>query len=100
MWRNAEVGLTKVDEGGDDGDRVWNQMYQLNVVEEEEAAEEITHPDRESVLDVREEDDGLAGPLCRELLACPGLQPTSVLGLSNPRSTKAWIYSSVTVDGS
>jgi hypothetical protein len=63
MRRNAEVGLTKVDESRNDGDRVWHQMYQLDVVEEEEAAEEVARRDAESVLDVCEDDDGLAGPL-------------------------------------
>jgi hypothetical protein len=39
VWRNAEVGLAQVDEGGNDGDRVQNDMYQLDVVEEEEPME-------------------------------------------------------------
>jgi hypothetical protein len=37
--------------------------------EEEEAADEVARRDSESTLDVREEDDGLAGPLRRELVA-------------------------------
>jgi hypothetical protein len=38
MWCNAVVGLAEVDEGGDDGDQVQHQMYQLDAVEVEEAA--------------------------------------------------------------
>jgi hypothetical protein len=66
--RYEEVGLAEVGEGGDDGDRVRNEMYQLDVIEEEKAVEEVTRRDPEPKLDMREEDDGLAGPLCLELL--------------------------------
>jgi hypothetical protein len=38
-------------------------MYQLDAVEEEEAAKEIAHRDPKSTLDVREQDDSLASPL-------------------------------------
>jgi hypothetical protein len=69
MWCDAEVGLAEVDEGGDDGNRVWRQVHQLNAVEVEEAAQEVTRRDAEPALDMREEDDGLASPLRRELLA-------------------------------
>jgi hypothetical protein len=48
---------------------------------------------------VREEDDSLAGPLGIFSHAA-ALQPTSSLGLSNPRVAKAWICSSITMDGS
>jgi hypothetical protein len=41
VWSYAEVCLAKVDEGGDDGDRVQNQVYQLDEVEEEKVAEEV-----------------------------------------------------------
>jgi hypothetical protein len=41
MQHDAEVGLTEVDKGRNDGDRVWHQMYQLDVVEEEEVAKEV-----------------------------------------------------------
>jgi hypothetical protein len=75
-------------------------MYQLDAVEEEEAAEEVARLDGESVLYVREEDDGLAGPLCWELLAHRRPLVAFVLGLSNSRSAKAWICSSATVDSS
>jgi hypothetical protein len=30
VWHYAEVGLTEVDEGGNDGDRVRNKVYQLD----------------------------------------------------------------------
>jgi hypothetical protein len=43
-------------------------MYQLDAVEVEEATQEVARRDAESALDMREEDDGLAGPLRRELL--------------------------------
>jgi hypothetical protein len=46
-----------------------HQMYQLDAVEEEEAMEKIARRDPEPMLDERKEDDGLAGPLHRELLA-------------------------------
>jgi hypothetical protein len=68
VWRYTKVGLAEVDECGNDGNGVRNEVYQLNTVEEEEAVEEVTRRDPESALDVREEDDGLAGPLGRELL--------------------------------
>jgi hypothetical protein len=45
------------------------QVHQLDVVEVEESAQEVTSRDAEPTLDVREEDDGLAGPLRQELLA-------------------------------
>jgi hypothetical protein len=65
MRRDAEVGLTEVDESRNDGDRVWHQMYQLDGVEEEEAAKEVARRDAEYALDVCEEDDGLIGPIRR-----------------------------------
>jgi hypothetical protein len=74
-------------------------MYQLDAVEEEEAAEEVARLDGESVLYVREEDDGLAGPLCWELLAHRRPLVAFVLGLSNSRSSAA-VDSSQTVSGS
>jgi hypothetical protein len=36
--RDAEVGLTEVDEGGDDRDRVGRQVHQLDAVEMEKSA--------------------------------------------------------------
>jgi hypothetical protein len=44
-------------------------VHQLDAVEVEESTQEVTRRDVESTLDVHEEDDSLAGPLCRELLA-------------------------------
>jgi hypothetical protein len=35
----------------------------------EEAAQEVARRDAEPALDMHEEDDGHAGPLCQELLA-------------------------------
>jgi hypothetical protein len=70
MWRDAEVSLAEMDEGGDDDDRVWRQVHQLDAVEVEEATQEVTHWDAETALVVREKDNSLAGPLHQELLAC------------------------------
>jgi hypothetical protein len=38
VWSDAKVGLAEVDEGRDDGNRVWHQMNHLDAVEVEEAA--------------------------------------------------------------
>jgi hypothetical protein len=48
---------------------VWHQVHQLNAVEVEEAAQQVARRDAEPALNMGEEDDGLAGPLRRELLA-------------------------------
>jgi hypothetical protein len=58
-----------VDEGGDDRDRVGRQVHQLGAVEVKQPVQEVARRDAEPTLDVREEDDGLAGPLYRELLS-------------------------------
>jgi hypothetical protein len=65
----AKVGLAEEDEGGDDGDRVRNEVYQLDAIEEEKVAEEIAHRDPKPALDACKEDDGLASPLRQKLLA-------------------------------
>jgi hypothetical protein len=84
MWRDAEVGLAEVNEGGDNGDRVRRQVHQLDAVEVEEAAQEVSQRDAETSLDVREEDDGLSSPLCRELLARRPAPPDLELGPQQP----------------
>jgi hypothetical protein len=55
-------------------------VHQLDAVEVEEAMQEVSHRDAETSLDVREEDDGLAGPLYRELLARRPPPPDLELG--------------------
>jgi hypothetical protein len=59
-------------------------MHHLDHVKEEKAAKEVADRNSEPALNVREEDDGLVGPLSGNSLPTVGLQPTSVLGLSNP----------------
>jgi hypothetical protein len=61
MRSDAEEGLTEVDEGRDDRDRVGHQMRQLDPVELQQPAQEVARGDGESALDVRDEDDRLAG---------------------------------------
>jgi hypothetical protein len=63
-----EVGLEKMDGGWNYGDGIGDKMHHLDPVEVEEAAEEVARRDPEPALDMREEDDGLAGPLSGELL--------------------------------
>jgi hypothetical protein len=73
MRRDAEVGLAKVDEARDDHGRVGCQVHQLDAVVVKQPAQEVARRDAEPALDVREANDGLAGPLCRELLSRLGL---------------------------
>jgi hypothetical protein len=84
MRRDAEVGLAEVDEGGDDSDRVGSQVHQLDAVEVKKPAQEVARRDAESEIDVREEDDGLAGPLRLELLSRRRPQTDLHLGPQQP----------------
>jgi hypothetical protein len=46
------------------------RVHQLDAVEVKQPAQEVARQDAEPALDVREENDGFAGPLRRELLSC------------------------------
>jgi hypothetical protein len=58
-----------VDENRDDGDRVGHQINQLDPLELQQPAQEVSCGDAESALDVRDEDDSMAGALGRERLS-------------------------------
>jgi hypothetical protein len=75
-------------------------MCQLDEVEEEETAEEVARRDAEPALECARKMTVSPVPSVENSSPAAGLQPTFVLGLSSPRSTRAWIGSSVTVDGS
>jgi hypothetical protein len=81
---DAEVGLAEVDEGRDDCDRVGHQTHQLDAVELQQPAQEVTPGDTEPVLDVREEYDGLAGALVLERLSRRRPPPDLRLGPPQP----------------
>jgi hypothetical protein len=81
---DAEVGLVEVDEGGEDRDRVGRQVYQLDAVEVQKPTQKIACEDAESALDVREEDDGLAGSLRQECLSRRRPPPDLHLGPQQP----------------
>ena len=52
-----------MDEGRDDGDRIWDKMYQLQAVVVQQATEEVTGRDVEAALEVGCEYDLFLGVL-------------------------------------
>jgi hypothetical protein len=59
-------------------------MHQLDPEELQQPAQEVARGDAESALDVRDEDDGLAGALGREHLSRSRPPPDLRLGLQQP----------------
>jgi hypothetical protein len=73
-----------MDEGKECGNVIGNKMFQVDLVEVEQSAEEVAHGDPKPSPNVREEGDGLIGPLDGERLA--GRWPLAhlLLGLQQP----------------
>jgi hypothetical protein len=77
---------------------VRNEVYQLQSVVVQKAADEISRREVEAALEEGTEDDLLLDVLARELFPSVGPPLTSVFGRSSPQSTSAWILASVIVD--
>jgi hypothetical protein len=70
-------------------DGVGDEMYQLQFAVEEETAEEIPSEDVEATL--KEGHEGNSSPAAV-------FHSTSAFSLTSPRSTRAWIFTSIIVD--
>jgi hypothetical protein len=77
---------------------VRNEVYQLQFVVVQKAAEEISRREVEDMLEEGTEDDQLLDVFARELFPSAALHSTSIFGRSSPRSTSAWIWASVIID--
>jgi hypothetical protein len=82
-----QIGLTKMNESRHYSNGVRNEVYQLQSVVVQKAAEEISRGEDEAALEERTEDDLLLDVLTREIFPAAALHSTSVFGRCSPWST-------------
>jgi hypothetical protein len=87
-----------MNESGNYGYGVGNEVYQLQLVVVQQPTEEVSHRKVEVALEEGTENDLLLDVLARELLPVAALHSTSAISWSSPRSTSAWMFASVIVD--